>query len=91
MLCDPHVARDANAVARLLIDRDERLVIVMVDVGEVLQLALRQAHHGREEAHVARLRAQALKTLCQSVAVGCLEGADVNTPPLPELNRGNHR
>jgi len=62
-------ARDADAVAGNRVDRGERLVVVVVDVGQVGHDIVRELRHRRQEALVARLRAEPLKAGQQQLAV----------------------
>jgi hypothetical protein len=52
---EPHEAGDPEPLAVLLGQRDERLVIVVVDPGQVRELALAEVRHRGQEAPVARL------------------------------------
>ena len=54
-------AGHADALARRRIDRSERLVVVVVDVGEVGDDLVRELRHRREEALIARLRPEPLE------------------------------
>ena len=64
-----HEARHAEAVARVGVDRQQRLVIVVIDLGQVFQLRPAQPRHRGQEAAVARLGAEALKSFQQALAV----------------------
>jgi hypothetical protein len=55
------VAGDADQVSARAVDRDDRLVVVVIDVDEVLELGLRQSRLRGEEPAVARLRAEPLE------------------------------
>jgi hypothetical protein len=68
-------ARDSDAATADRIERRERLVVVMVDLGEVAQLRVAQLRKRREEAAIARLRAQAREARDQERLVGRLNGA----------------
>lgn len=71
---------------RLWIDRDDRVVIVVVDLGEVAQLRLRQATVQCQEAPVARTLAQPLETLEKPLLVtgevGRISSASALAQPL---------
>jgi hypothetical protein len=58
---EAHVAGNPDRRPRRRRERDQRLVVPMVDVDEAGQLARRQLGLGGEEALVARLRAQVSK------------------------------
>ena len=60
---------DADPVARLQVDGRERLVIVVVDVGEVGDVGLAELRHRREEALVPRLGAEPREAGDQALAV----------------------
>jgi hypothetical protein len=53
-----HEPRDAGAGAAGCVDRQARLVVVVVHIGQVLELPVVELAHGREEAAVARLLAE---------------------------------
>ena len=53
--------RDADAIVGARVERHERLVIAMVDLGEIAQVARAEARMRAEEAAVARLVAQAVE------------------------------
>lgn len=55
------VARQSNPFSRLLIDGDDRLVVAVIDVGQVAEHRLREVRRRREEPPVARLGAEALE------------------------------
>jgi len=65
----PHEARDADDVPRRLVDREQRFVVVVVDLGEVVQVALAEPWRWTEEAPVAGFRAQTLESGMQRVTV----------------------
>jgi hypothetical protein len=46
ILLRSHEARHAHTVPRARVDRQQRLVVVMVDLGEVAHLGARQPRHG---------------------------------------------
>ena len=50
------------------VQRPDRLVVVVVDLGEVAQLRVGEARHRREEAPVARLGAQAVEALGEELS-----------------------
>jgi hypothetical protein len=71
-----HIPRDTDPVAGDGIDRDQRLVVVVVDLGEIAQLLLAQAGMGREEAAVPRPVAELLEALGERPLVLRLDRAD---------------
>jgi hypothetical protein len=60
---------DADAVTGLRLDGGERLVVVMVDLGEVGDVGLAELRHRREEALVARFGAEPREAGEQALAV----------------------
>lgn len=56
-------ARHANTLAAGDIERDQRLVIMMIDVGQVVELRVAQLRDRSEEAPPARSDAESLEAL----------------------------
>jgi hypothetical protein len=79
-------ARDADALAGVGVQGHERLVVAVVDAGEVLQVAPAQPRDRREEPPEARLGAEALEPLGERVAILGLDGADRDLRSVPELH-----
>ena len=79
-------AHEAGLAAR---ECHERLVIVVIDLGEVPQLAGRQALHRAEEALVARFVAQVGEPLGEPLLVIRCDRADRD--PLARPERGGNR
>src|SRR5205823_1744026 len=69
VLARAHEGRYAEAVARLGVERQQRLVVVVIDLRQVLQLRPAQLRLRGQEAAVARLGAEALKAFQQTLAV----------------------
>jgi hypothetical protein len=85
-----HVARHADAIAGSLLDRHERLVVAVVDAGEIVQVAFAEVRDGPEEPPVARLRAEPLEPVRESRTVIGLDGPDHDARPVTQL-RGPDR
>ena len=62
----------------------QRLVVVVVDRGQVRQLAVAQLGERRLEAHVARSLGEARKGCAQELAVLGLDRSDQNRGSVPE-------
>ena len=73
-VAQPDEARDSHTAAGDGVERRQRLVIVMVDLGEVAQLRLAELRQRGEEAAIARLRAQTREALGQERLVRRLDG-----------------
>jgi hypothetical protein len=65
----PDVASDAQAAAVDVIQRPERLVVVVVDLGEITQLRLGQFRFARQEPQPSRLGTQPEEALGQERSV----------------------
>jgi hypothetical protein len=78
------VAGHADPVAGVGVDGDERLVVVVVDVREVLDVARAQVRHRAEEPPVARLGAQTFEARDEQRAVVGLERPDVDARAVAE-------
>ena len=86
-----HEARDADAAsARLGVDRHQRLVVVVVDAGQVVEIALGQLGLGPEEPPVLRLAAEPAMPLGQRLAVGRLDRADEDARAVAQLDLVDH-
>ena len=62
-------------------------MVVVVDAGEVLQVALAQLRDRPEEPPVARLRAEALEPLNEPRTVVGLDRPDHHEGPVAQLHR----
>ena len=71
-----HVAGDPHARPRVGVDRDERLVVVVVDLREVVEIARAERRHRAEEPPVAGLGAQPLEAGRELLAILRLDRAD---------------
>ena len=76
---EPDEARDPHPVTGGRVEGDQRLVIVMVDVGEVVELGRRELVDRGHEALIARLLAEPLERVRDRVAVAGTDRA--NRPP----------
>ncbi len=65
----PHIACDANGLRAVRAERYERLVILVVHPGEVVELTTTKPLDRVQKAPIARLVAQLLETLFQQRAV----------------------
>ena len=73
------------------VDGDQRLVVVVVDVGEVGQLVAGQPDHRPEEAQLARLRAHPRESAVECLAVPRSNGPYLDPASIAELDLGPHR
>jgi hypothetical protein len=71
-----HVAGHSHALAGCLFDRDKRLVRVVVDAGQVVEVALAEAYDRGEEPPVTGLRAQMLKPFSERRTILGLDRPD---------------
>ena len=80
-LAETHVARDADPLSGFVVNGDDRLVVVVIDVRQVMHNCLCQLGHRREETPVARLVAQAVEAVQQQspVRTGALTHPDAGT------------
>ncbi len=85
-VAQPHVARDADALARHRVARADRLVVDVVDLGEVREVALAQAPLGAEEAAVARLVAELLPAREEELLVRGLHRPDQHGGAVAQLD-----
>jgi hypothetical protein len=80
------VARDADALARL-VEGEHRLMVAMVEVGQVTQRPLVELVHRSQEPAVARFGAQALEAPNEQIAVGAAALADAHARAVAQLDR----
>ena len=80
-----HEASNAEKVASSCSFRDERLMVVVVNLREVDQLAIRKAGLGAQEPSIARVRAELVEACLQSLLVGGAIGRI--TASEPSINR----
>jgi hypothetical protein len=78
-------ARDTDHLRAHLVHGDQRLVTVVVDVRQVLEVALRQGGDVGKEAAVARFRAQPPEPREQQLAIAARDRPDGD--PRPVLQR----
>jgi len=83
VVIEPDIARDRDRGARWGRERDQRLVVPVVDVEEPAQVVGTQNRLAREEALKARALAEVLE--------GEYEGAAVGRPQLADRDRGHLR
>ena len=76
-MVNPDEAPDADRLARVAHDRDQRLVVVVVDLGEVGQRAVCEAIDRREEASIAGLGGEVREALGEPFLVAGLDRADL--------------
>ena len=77
-------AGDPDAVPGLRVEGDQRLVIVVVDVGEVFELRRRELVDRGHEPLVARLLAESPERLDDRVAILGADRANHHLRPVPE-------
>ena len=81
-----HVARHADALAGPLLDFHERLVVMVVDARQILEVALAQVRHRPEESPVARLPAEALEPRNERITVIRLDRPDHHAGAVAQLH-----
>jgi hypothetical protein len=81
-----NVARRTQALTGLGIDRDQRLVMNVVDGCEEFELTARESWLGSEETVVARLLAGAVESVFQALAIPGFDRPDQGLGPVAELN-----
>src|SRR5438128_5759853 len=86
VLAGTHVTGHPEAVAARGLDGDERLVVVMIDLGQVRQLRGGEPCGRAEETAVARQLRQALKAGCQARLVLAAHRADLQRAAVAQLN-----
>jgi len=77
---EPHVARHADHLCAVWADSDERLVVAVIDLGEVGQVLFGEALDRVQEAAIARFGAQSLETSSEQSLVRRLDRADADHP-----------
>ena len=88
----PYVPRYPDAVAALRIEGDERFVVRVVDVGEVLELVRREVVEIAEEPPVAAYGRELLEARLQLRRVARLDRPDADLPAIGEPDAaGRHR
>jgi hypothetical protein len=83
-------ARDSYSVASVEVERNQSLVIVVVDLGEICELILAQMIDGTEETQIARLRSQALEALGKRVAITRPDRADFDSSAVGQIDGISH-
>jgi hypothetical protein len=91
-----NVASHADALPAVGIDSDTRLVIVVVDLTEVVELGVCQAPAAREKARVAGVLAEPLEAIDQALLVVWidrpdLERVDAHHPGRKASGESRHR
>src|SRR5690242_16647723 len=76
VLLGAHEARHADRLTALPAECDERLVVVVVDLGEVAHQARAEPWHRHDEALLARFRAHMLDSVEQALLVALSNRAD---------------
>jgi hypothetical protein len=74
-------------IAGRLIERDDRLVVVVVALGQVAHLLLALLRHRDQESSVAGLGAQALEAAQQRLPVGAVALPQTNAGPVAQDDR----
>jgi hypothetical protein len=83
----PDVAGDAHAVPAGLVQRAERLMVVVVDVGEVAQLRRRQFFLHAQEPHLPRCGAEPGEAVGEQRSVRAADLPDQHRRPVPQHDR----
>ena len=81
-------ACDAHPLARNGVDGYQRLVVVVVDERQLVELALAELRHGREEAALPSLRAEPPEALGEHLSVVWRDGTDHDSRLVPQ--RADH-
>jgi hypothetical protein len=83
-----HVARHSKPLAVCLVGRDDRLVVVVIDLGQIAHHVRAELPGRHQEAPVARLRAEPLKAAQQQLAVlGAAARSQADARPVAQLDR----